>query len=259
MQITSIQLKNNMNTPPSFRANVKLSSTFAENYTKGKLEEVVKTIKGLGSFDDLVGLGLDQRYGQWLITGKGQINNKSMPEIFCADSSRHACLRKTLETLADRFQEAYGANYKNIDGVIEEDVPEVFQPIVNQGFQKTTKKQSEKTVEKVQENGISREVEALINKRIDEKFKDLIETKLESIVEKVVLRQLKTNKNVERDIQEIIKNSTEEVGQALSNLAKEYTNSSMNPEHPQRHLLGELHNRLSKLLELANDDYCGGY
>ena len=68
MQITSIQLKNNMNSSPSFRANVKLSSTFAENYTKGKLEEVVKTIKGLGSSDDFVGLGLDQRYGKWLIT-----------------------------------------------------------------------------------------------------------------------------------------------------------------------------------------------
>ena len=112
--------------------------------------------------------------------------------------------------------------------------------------------------EQVAENGISKEIEALINKKVDEKIKNLVETKLETIIEQVLFKNIKTNKNLQQEFQAIIKTSTNEVGEALTKLAREYTNSVQDTNHPQRGLLGELHNELSKLLELANSDYRGG-
>lgn len=239
----------------NFQANVKLSPDFNQYYTSGKLEEVTKQIHSLGSLKDSVKLTLDN--SPWRILCDGIINGKSFERFLRYDTSRDAVLRKILEALEYVFKSAYGENYKNIDKQGYDFVKTAF--IQQEPKSVIPQKNTEAPVEKVAEKVLSKEIEDLINKKVDEKIKNLLETKLESIVEKVVLRQLKTNKNVERDIQEIIKNSTEEVGRALIELTSDYTNSRMNPNHPKRYILGRLHNRLRILLELARDSYRGGY
>ena len=245
------QSKNNTN----FKANLRFSTNFNQYYTPSKLDEVTKTIHYLGSVKDSVNLTLNKLKPGWEITSLSLINNEEF-KTYSYDNSRYAVLRNTLDSLREHFKSAYGQNYKNIDGQ-SEIIPEtnfIKQESKTILPQKSTQKPSEKTIEK----GLSKEIEELINNKIEEKIKNLIETKLETIIEKTLLKQIESNKKVQGNIQEIIQESTDEVGKALVKLSKEYTNSVNDTNHPQRGLLGELHNELSKLLELANSNYEGG-
>lgn len=269
------QLRNNTN----FKASVKFSPNFNQYYTTEKLDEVTKAIHKLGSITDSINLTLNKLEPGWSIKSLGLINNKEVT-TYHYDNSRYAALRNTLDSLRKHFDPtyeqtalrntlnslrknfvpAYGQNCKNIDGqsdAITEtgSIKQETKPILHQ---KSTEKPAETSMEKVIEKGVSKDFEELINKKVEEKIKNLVDTKLETIVEQVLLKQIKSDTKMQRNIQEIIKESTNEVGEALVKLSREYTNSVNDPNHPQRGLLGALHNELSKLLELANSNYEGG-
>ena len=70
-----------------------------------------------------------------------------------------------------------------------------------------------------------------------------------------MLKQLESNRDVQKNIQTIIKNSNEEVAQALIKLAKEYPDHCLNPENPDRYIIMQLHSHLSILLNLTDYRY----
>ena len=114
MNINKVQQKTNINNKPSFQARIKFSENFAQHYTSGKLEEVTKAIKNLGSDKDSIDLSLKKYTTSWSIESSYTIKDQS--DIFSRyNSSRYGLLNNVLDNISTKFQEIYGNYYKNLD------------------------------------------------------------------------------------------------------------------------------------------------
>lgn len=281
MKINSINQTNNTN--PNFKASVKFSKLFYEYYTDGKLREVTKSLEKLGSPNDSIELILarqiDSRYYQ--IYSNCKLFNGKEFKFTNDDESRYALLRKVLEQINQYFSFVSDENSKDTAVAVTQ--------LMNKKTSKRTatsalnNKQNckDKTIlDEVQAKdktnlanttpkGLNKELEYWINKKIDEKFEEklnkIIESKLNRIIEAKLeekLKKIDSNKNIRRFIRETIKNSNEEVAQALIDLIRDVRSNRMNPSYSdfvKKNIIAELHNELAKLINGVNDDYQGGY
>ena len=208
MNINKVQQKTNINNKPSFQARIKFSENFAQHYTSGKLEEVTKAIKNLGSDKDSIDLSLKKYTTSWSIESSYTIKDQS--DIFSRyNYSRYGLLNNVLDNISTKFQEIYGNHYQNLDKQADD---------IQESITKKTKEpvNPQKQTDEITEKGINSELEELINKKVEEKIKNIIDTKLETLVGKMLAKQIKTNPIFQPK-------SAESEGLNLVKLAKEYT------------------------------------